>query len=53
MVKNISTVFNAKGRLSQTEYAYKTVSLSDPIVAIKCKYLFFQNYLFILRTFLI
>ena len=37
MSKQNSTVFNSRGRLSQSDYALQTVSLSDPIVAIKTK----------------
>jgi len=40
MVKNISTVFNSKGRLTQADFAYKTVSLSDPVIGIRSKYEF-------------
>lgn len=38
MSKHNSAIFNSRGRLSQTDYAYRTVKLSNPIVAIKSKY---------------
>jgi len=38
MTNYIEAVFNSRGRLSQTDYAFKTVTLCNPIVAIKSKY---------------
>jgi hypothetical protein len=39
MRKNSQSFFNNKGRLSQTDFALKTTDLSDPVIAIKSKYL--------------
>lgn len=38
----MSAIFNSKGRLSQTDYAYKTATINDLMVAMKSKYL--KNY---------
>ncbi len=40
MSKYISTVFNSRGRLSQSDYAFNSVKLSEPVVALKSKYKF-------------
>lgn len=39
MSKNSQIFFNNKGRLTQTDFAIKTTNLSDPVIAIKSKYL--------------
>lgn len=37
MSKHNPGIFNSRGRLSQTDYAYRTVKMSNPIVAVKSK----------------
>jgi len=48
MTNYIEAVFNSRGRLSQTDYAFKTITLCNPIVAIKSKYSL-GNFFFILN----